>query len=93
MPHASRPIFEAWLRKVPVAAFQNPALQGDLVHNTNGIELRLANPRINASMIENLLKDPDRCKRLGLAGFQKATREYDTYKNSKEFRNYLGVGL
>jgi glycosyltransferase involved in cell wall biosynthesis len=86
-PHFPRPIYEAWLHRKPVLAFDIPGVaenivdgkDGKLVYPCTGLEL--------ARAIDWLVESPVCCSQFGQHGYQKAQARFSETQNVSAIRN------
>jgi glycosyltransferase involved in cell wall biosynthesis len=89
IPHASRPIFEGWLQKKPSIAFNNSALEGDLIDGQNGFYINRGNLHEASKKVNLLLENHSLRTSMGLQGFELVKKEYNSYINSLSFKSHL----
>jgi glycosyltransferase involved in cell wall biosynthesis len=73
-PHFSRPLFEAWLMKRPVIAFDTEGVREFCVHGENALIVPRGDWRSMARAITKIINNPTLQARLGDAGYATAIR-------------------
>lgn len=86
IPHFSRPVIEAHLRKKPVIGTDVEGMDEIIKHEVNGMIVPKDNPRELAKAINELTANPRKAKTFGEAGYNVAVEKY-TPKNIDHFKS------
>lgn len=91
MPHFPRPIFEAWLMKKPVVAFNEDGIANQIDNEKDGLILYKKNTEALAEAINKLLKNKALADEMGNNGNQKAVLKFNSRMNIKSFISILNL--
>jgi glycosyltransferase involved in cell wall biosynthesis len=81
--HFSRPLIEAWAQQKPVISTDIEHSR-DIVENMkNGILVKCSDSQQLADAIMQLLDDEFLCRKIGMAGYTKARKEFDSERNTE----------
>jgi glycosyltransferase involved in cell wall biosynthesis len=80
--HFSRPIIEAWSCGKPVIASSTAHHLDLMTDGVDGCLVKIGDHNDVAGHILSLIADPEKCERLGRAGKNRATTEFDAGKNT-----------
>jgi glycosyltransferase involved in cell wall biosynthesis len=69
-------VLEAWARQRPVVAYRIGALAETVDDGINGVLVEPGSPEALAQAIQNLCKDPERIRHMGIAGRDKLNAVY-----------------
>lgn len=81
-PHFPRPIYEAWTMKKPVVAFDIDGVRQQVEHGVDGLLVSERSGRALADAVNRLLEAPEEMRRMGEAGYQKASKRFRMDVNS-----------
>jgi len=80
-PHFPRPVYEAWVLRKPVVAFDSESVAAHVTHRENGIVVARPFAQRLAEAVDELVASPTLCSALAERGAERAETLFDRGKN------------
>jgi glycosyltransferase involved in cell wall biosynthesis len=95
IPHFARPVYEAWLMKRPVIAFDTPVMRAEIDDSEDGLLVPRDSAERLVASVRAIDEDRPRAQRLGEKGHGKALMRIDNERNVQTvisiYRRLLGA--